>query len=414
MFLAFVCSCDTDLTSDYTDEEFNTIGTFSSSHYVPYEEALDIANSFLDNGSSGKTRSTSGRKVREHGMYTSNSQGGDAISFHIINYDNDEGFAIVSADDRTTSVYAFSDTGNFNIADTTFNKGLAIFLEGAVASCRDEIAQAAVDESTLSAPAPLLDQRVPLPPDGIDLVLFSDGTTYGLKTTTSMMTTENLLSTHWRQSSPYNYYCPVTNNAKKIYDGHSPAGCVAIAIAQIMAYHQYPSSYNGVNFNWDYILYSDTYALYTAETDEHARETAKFIYQVGLAAGMSYARKGSSSNITKAKSAFGKMGYTTSAVTTYNSSYVYSSIKAGCPVYMRGTDDSGEGHAWVIDGAQVTTTTSEYYEPVYPYTYLFTKTTSSVDYFHCNWGWGGLDDGYYNTSTYKFGNNNQILYNIYH
>lgn len=42
-----------------------------------------------------------------------------------------------------------------------------------------------------------------------------------------------MLTTKWHQQSPFSDRTP----------GNYPAGCVAIAVAQIMAYHEYPRDY---------------------------------------------------------------------------------------------------------------------------------------------------------------------------
>ena len=57
-------------------------------------------------------------KVKNHYVYHANketrSTGEDSIDvrFHVINFSDDGGFAFVSADDRTTTVYAYSSDGN--------------------------------------------------------------------------------------------------------------------------------------------------------------------------------------------------------------------------------------------------------------------------------------------------------------
>ena len=47
--------------------------------------------------------------------------------FHVINYKNNKGFSIISADKRLTPVLAYSDKGFFSIQDTVLNNGLKIW-----------------------------------------------------------------------------------------------------------------------------------------------------------------------------------------------------------------------------------------------------------------------------------------------
>ena len=59
-----------------------------------------------------------------------------------------------------------------------------------------------------------------------------------------VMANEKGVPVQWGQYVPYNLYCPTG----------MPTGCLATALAQVMAYHKYPSSYNGYNFNWTLML----------------------------------------------------------------------------------------------------------------------------------------------------------------
>ena len=51
-----------------------------------------------------------------------------------------------------------------------------------------------------------------------------------------------LLTTAWHQDAPFNNHTPIINGE------HAPAGCVPIAIAQVVNYHQ---RLDGENIAWD-------------------------------------------------------------------------------------------------------------------------------------------------------------------
>ena len=53
-----------------------------------------------------------------------------------------------------------------------------------------------------------------------------------------------LLTTEWHQDYPFNRYTPI--KGKK----HAPAGCVPIAIAQVVNYHQ---RLDGENIAWNHL-----------------------------------------------------------------------------------------------------------------------------------------------------------------
>jgi hypothetical protein len=57
----------------------------------------------------------------------------------------------------------------------------------------------------------------------------------------------------WDQIWPYNMYCPIdtsiNNPINGRFHGHYPAGCVAVAVAQILRYYRYPENGKGSIFN---------------------------------------------------------------------------------------------------------------------------------------------------------------------
>ena len=63
-------------------------------------------------------------------------------------------------------------------------------------------------------------------------------------------------------------------------------------------------------------------------------------------------------------------------------------LTSGFPMYMDGSGN-GSGHAWVLDGI--------YVRKVYGETGNYLRTENL---FHINWGWAGLDDGYYTQGVF--------------
>lgn len=195
-----------------------------------------------------------------------------------------------------------------------------------------------------------------------------------------------LCKTKWDQDGPYNNLCP-KNGTKTTY-----SGCVATAMAQIMAYHKYPKTagngrnsvtYNGttyeVNFNeivfdWDNML--DEYD--NNATDAQKEAVAQLMYACGVSVSMSYGTGASSANTYNAGVAlYTNFDYDGSVTLAYRDhytydawvEYVYNQLANVGPVQYSGRNDSG--HSFVCDG----------YLP--------------GDFFHINWGWSGVSDGYY-------------------
>lgn len=194
-----------------------------------------------------------------------------------------------------------------------------------------------------------------------------------------------LLSTTWGQELGYNSYIP----------GNKATGCVAVAMAQIMKYHQYPTT----DFAWNFMM-----------EDSPTTETAQLMADIYVKVG-----EDSGSNINKAKNAFVNSYHYSASVIDHNASSVRNELDNGRPVYMRGFNDTDlfgilldEGHAWVCDGYSNSDVMYEYklmtleqcpsdYEPTIflnPYTTVIHESYSPT-YYHMNWGWYGICNGNY-------------------
>lgn len=198
-----------------------------------------------------------------------------------------------------------------------------------------------------------------------------------------------LLSTLWDQGAPYNALTPTIGNV------HTPTGCVATAMAQVMNYWKYPeigeghiSYYDNYNrqtmemyfdrqpFAWDQML--DTYKA-GQYTDAQAEAVAYLMKAVGYASEMIY--MSGASGTQSAKAAIGIIKYFKYDGNLrhlqrylYSESewaaIIYDQIKNVGPLFYDGQSPNG-GHAFVLDGYD------------------------GAGYFHFNWGWGGTANGYY-------------------
>ncbi len=119
-----------------------------------------------------------------------------------------------------------------------------------------------------------------------------------------------LIGTEWHQHQPYNNLCP----------NQYPAGCVAIAMAQIMKFHGVPRTYNWNNM----------------PNSSGTFDTQTLIYDIGRATNMDYGSDGSSTTIDEAKDAFSSMGYNVSKKDHNYEDVGNELLIRKRPVYMRG------------------------------------------------------------------------------
>lgn len=164
--------------------------------------------------------------------------------------------------------------------------------------------------------------------DCMDVNLFAKRTTQNV--------TGPLLQTEWHQLSPY---C-----------GHAPngiAGCLTIAMAQVMKYHEWPSYYD-----WNRII--NHYYEWASETDYNIIALNHLIDSLLTSCSPNYHSNGTDIVPARAVSVLRDNGYTVSQH-LYNgindNGRIIQSIENGYPVIMLGYSSStGEGHAWVCDG----------------------------------------------------------------
>ena len=68
----------------------------------------------------------------------------------------------------------------------------------------------------------------------------------------------------------------------------------------------------------------------------------------------------------------------------------------------RGETDEGDGHAFIIDGYYLRVITENRYErpnELASWTLVDTKTVK-LGYNHINWGWNGMDNGYFEVNVF--------------
>lgn len=317
---------------------------------VSKEEAKSMALSFINGRSVAKARGE--RTEKELRLVMSEE------SFHIFNLGSNEGFVIVSGDDCAPAILGYADKGSFE------SKNMPVNIKSWLQGYDDQI-------KYMKAHGLKADQRT---------------TTRTIKSPIAP-----LLTCTWNQGEPYYNNTPIKKNSEN-QDEHCVTGCVATAMAQIMYYHKYPTSattaipgYKDVpdglvstTFNWN-----NMYDNYTGSQD--GTEVAKLMQYCGTAVQMEYDlyENGGSSAYTSdvvvaLKNYF---GYDAGAkyLTRSNYSYsewldlIYDELAHSRPVLFSG-QSTGGGHAFVCDGF------------------------SEDDFYHINWGWGGLSDGHFRIS----------------
>lgn len=278
----------------------------------------------------------------------------------------EKGFTVVSGDDRFPEIVGYSDRGTYS--EDKLPEGYVDFLQQ-----YKEMVEA-VEKGDNAALKTIAEARQ----------LRTEGTK-------SAAVAPLLGNIQWNQGEPFNRLCPE-------YDGQerSVTGCVATAIAQVMAYWKYPEvlksdidSYETETYylsiptiyadeqtyyDWDNMLDSYNDGNYT---DEQADAVAKLMYHCGTAMRMNYGPTSFAAyNIYALANKFGYDAdlldylYRFSFTAKEWNAIIDNELLNKRPILYSGLS-SNIGHAFICDGAD------------------------GDGLYHINWGWGGYQDGYF-------------------
>ena len=299
-------------------------------------------------------------------------------AYYVFNIDNGKGFVIVSGDDRTNPILGYSDEGAFDAKRMPAN--MKAWLDGyaeqlqVLSTMDDKQAEKALSASRRAAVA----TRNSIAP---------------------------LTTTKWDQATPYWNECPQFMNSDDPADGYELpyTGCVATSMSQIMYFYKQPAEtlaeipsyqftvagnqmgvYSTVtmdalpvtSFDWDHMR--ETYT--GAEDEVYTSAVAHLMLYAGCSVKMQYGLSSSGAYTDDIPKGFKYFGY--GSKLAFRNDYtqeawdnlVYSELAEGRPMIYNGTAGSGGGHSFVCDG--------------YEY----------GNYFHINWGWGGMGNGYFQLS----------------
>ncbi len=287
---------------------------------------------------------------------------GATAAYYVFNNPQQPGWVIVAGDDRARSILAYGDEDYFDTEE------VPECVQDWLNDYAEQIANMSNNASPSTASAPIQSPAA-----------------------TMKSRVAPILASKWAQGKPFNQQCPSYTTTSGTQ--YSPAGCVAIAMAQILYYYQ--SGYGSIAIP----AYTSKSGTFTNErpalpattfnysimnpwydnadnTSASAVETARLIKYCGQSVKMDYGKNTSSA--TSQRNAFVYyFGFDNNARqlarTDYNATewenMIYTELAQGRPVYMSARKTSG-GHAFICDGYD-------------------------SGLFHINWGWRGHQNGYF-------------------
>ena len=296
-------------------------------------------------------------------------------SYYVFPNANSKGFTIVSGDDRLPEIVGYSSQGSYD--ENNLPEGFVSFMKAyqnlynkvnlGDAEALKNLAEIKAWRNKKNASAASTSAVAPL-----------------------------LGNIEWDQTSPYNNMCPKYDSVHV-----AATGCVATAMAQVMAYYKYPKQlkadipgyvnrWNGIPmeiptitreegvYDWDNML--PKYNKEANATQQQKDAVAKLMYHCGAAVQMNYGPESAASvSATKLAKYF---GYDADLMMDLNRStfsldkwmqIIDTELAAGRPVLYSGQASDG-GHQFICDGKD------------------------GEGLYHINWGWSGSQNGYFDLS----------------
>lgn len=296
-------------------------------------------------------------------------------SYYVFPNANSKGFTIVSGDDRLPEIVGYSSQGSYD--ENNLPEGFISFMK-AYQNLYNKVNLG--DAEALKNLAEIKAWR----------------NKKNASAETSSAVAPLLGNIEWDQTSPYNNMCPRYDSVHV-----AATGCVATAMAQVMAYYKYPKQlkadipgyvnrWNSIPmeiptitreegvYDWDNML--PKYNKEANATQQQKDAVAKLMYHCGAAVQMNYGPESAASvSATKLAKYF---GYDADLMMDLNRSsftldkwmqIIDTELAAGRPVLYSGQASDG-GHQFICDGKD------------------------GEGLYHINWGWSGSQNGYFDLS----------------
>ena len=472
MIAAALCSC----SNEYFPNGFSFLE--NPSHSISEEKALEQLNSFISNLNNTSTKnnlSVKNKKVKSISCISAKQlltksniclpeDTGSIV--YIVNFESNAGYAILAADDRIdTDVISIVDSGNvyetdidiilnpnhslidfqylnildsldYTIHDTLFfeQEDSLVLIEPLTESVfssyydlySEPLLGNAVCSDSENNPGKTVSIRLSLDYAISEIQNDDDSPNYYTQTSISYANTNIIVNPlltgvtdRWHQDAPFNGNCPWVKPfvfARK--SRKADAGCVPLAVAQILAYFKYPDvlSINGTDINWDAIR-----GFSFDKTEEAKKSAAVLLRHVGKVCNSLYFYGGTFTLPSYAASALEYFCFKNVVFDSYDSSNVLETLDRNCPVFICSLPsrnwhdyDFANSHGWLLDGylSRDRIITRKHYlngilqgEP--------TTSTEPQIMIHSNFGWGGSFNGYFVSGVFDLGDNDAIFDNPY-
>ncbi len=405
------CSCSEKINLLYEEP------SCSSNYRIPIDEALSSLDEFMATQGMIETKGQSQKYIDNYFAIGSSINTKAVVTdslLYAVNFKDGQGYALLSADKRISDdIIAITTQGSVSKDDFS-DDGLTLS-PGEDDDLSEDKYYELVDSGVLAVNTTQINKeclRYAIHEARTFREDENPGSTTGGSSGTATTITRKwvtassvpmLMNTVWTQegvNNVFNKYCPMVGlrlNKK------APAGCVCIAMSQIIAYNEFPDELccNGVDIDYHSIkeIYKYENDCFTQGLDDGTERSqemlSQFIINVGGWCNTKYhACFGYTWGFAwpwDGRDCLSTFGYKNVSLNWgYDEDTVIESLNNGCPVFMSAIAKLVSGHAWVIDGYIKRNYTSN--------TGVISNQQTLV---HCNWGWGGNCNGYFTSGVFK-------------
>ncbi len=260
------------------------------------------------------------------------------ITFHT---GDQQGYAVVSDDERLKTVYYFTENGQ--LVDTAEIAPLKEIIDSVPLYARQEIGKQYLKNVTRGI--------IGNYPQG------------------------SIVSTRWSWEWPFNLYakacnCNICSNNK--YQGHNPIGHANVAVAQLIAHcGKFTGTYYGnKNINFASLYPDKSYYANQSNSDTAVVRIAQFFHEIALCTQTQFDCAGTRTHPKAVYRYLCDLGYncTYAEESSVNHNRIVQEITNNLPHFI-----ASSSYAWLITGV---------------------KTEGNYDYYFCNWGNNGESDGW--------------------
>lgn len=312
---------------------------------------------------------------------------------YVVNYQNNQGFAILAANENLPPVLVLGDEGCFSLDDYIcyVNNCLTRSNNEDLTPQQELQYQLVTNSLNIANKGLVVGPNIPF------------GTT---SDTTLVLKCMPIIPVKWAQNEPYNMYC--FDEEDSLYK----AGCVPVACAQTLASMRYHHNFrpaveinSGYPVDWfviNELIYADTMGYGSNSVTPGSRAVATLIRAIGEEVHVNYGKSSSWASREDAVKMYEKIGLTVDSCFQTDSNHLdklfESIVSKNVPVdcYAIGNKDDGDiiAHCFNVDGwlrLEYSTSRIEFANPV---SHLYHEQ-KRFDLLHVNFGWRGRGDGYY-------------------